>query len=227
MKTLIVQVNYNRLRGIKPNNELAYYDIDGQPLCQHTYDGFNPENISFYTLVDKTLKTKYNGPVNTIKKDEFGTVIPSLIEQENPNKLIVLDDTIILNKNLIHGIESCNTLGAVCDIFNPIERGYLGSVLRDGQIRNITYGLTQKGVNILPFGNVYVFGSTEVNNLYETYLNPKFKNYALFEIINNWIDFGKTVLAITGTTHRLVSIRNQQDLNKIKEIISENSVSFK
>lgn len=222
-----MQVNYNRLRGIKPNNEVAYYDIDGKPLCQHAYDSFSNDSISFYSLVDKTIKTKYNGPVNTVKKESLNNFIPTIIEQETPNKLVIVDDSVVFNKRVAEQVDKCNGLGAVCDLFNPIERGYLGTILRDGQIRNITYGLTQKGINILPFSNIYVFGTEALTDLYDTYLNPKYRNYALFEIINTWIDFGKTIIAITGTEHKLVSVRNQQDLSKIKEVISENSSSFK
>lgn len=225
MKTLVIQVNYNRLRGIKPNNELAYYDINGQTLCEHTHDAFT-HDISFYTLVDKTLKSKYTGPVNTLKKENLSTFLPSIIEIETPDRLVVVDDTAIFNRRLAEGLEKCGYIGAVCDLYQPIERGYLGGILRDGEIRNVAYGLTQKDRNIVSFGNIYVFASGAIDELYSTYLRPQFRNYALFEIINHWIDLGKSVIPITGSTHKLLSIRTQQDLYRIKDVINENTFSL-
>lgn len=222
MKTVIVFISNTRLRGLKPSNEFNYLLVDGKPVWYHLSLLFSREN-PIYFFLDKRLKGQPKLENVSIElKSLTRDLLISIYEKHRPDKLVIIDDSLIFNVPLAQEIQQTMDNGIFFSPACSVDKLSICGIINKGRIQNLTYGINKQENGIYQSGNIYVLSSQMLSTFFEKYNDVKFVNYVLFEMFNALIVDKHNLTAFINPDFKLLSIKNIYDLEGVKRIIHEN-----
>jgi hypothetical protein len=207
---------------MKPSNESNYLLVDGKPIWYHLSLLFD-RNTKIYFFLDKKLKgqPKLEGVTLNIKCP-VRQIISEIYHKELPDKLVIVDDSIVFNTQVA---ETIKILQDSSILFNPlclVDKLSICGIINSGRVQNLTYGINKHEIGIFQSSNIYVLTNPLLSKFVEKYTSPAFTNYVLFEVFNNLIIENHSLIADINELHKLLSIKSSLDLDKVKKIIHEN-----
>lgn len=207
---------------MKPSNEFNYLQVEGKPIWYHLASLFS-RDVKIYFFLDKKLKgqPKLDGVSINIKLP-IKKIIEQITATEKPDKLIIVDDSIVFNKIVANEITSINSTSILFSPASSIDKFSLCGIINNGVVENITYGINRQETNILQFSNIYVLTNPILSLFISKYKQPYYQNCLLFEMCNSIVSENYNITAISKESYKLLSIRNNGDLDQVRKIISEN-----
>lgn len=223
MKTTIAFIGNNKLRGVKPSNELNHFTIDGKPVWFHLAQLFDKQS-NIYFFLEKKIKGQPTLPnVFLEEKQNLKSIMDAILKKEDPDRLIVIDDSLVFSKQTADELVKIEENAVVFNLDCLVDKLSISGIINDEVVQNLAYGIGKQESNIFKSTNIYVLNKPILTEFFYLYTDPSFWNYVIFEIINELITQHHTIKAVLNKQHKFVGVKNVNDLQEAKKIIYENS----